>query len=121
MPHSSLRMQVALGCRSATARRRAAALHGKLHLVLVHLAATAALFVGSPAPAQRMNTYIGGILGEKVLNPDAVALEVQNFALRRLPPLAVPGSADAWTSESRRLRERYLREIVFHGWPQEWV
>jgi dienelactone hydrolase len=33
----------------------------------------------------------------------------------------VPSSPEAWTTEEQRLRKHILEDVVYHGWPQEWV
>ena len=48
-------------------------------------------------------------------------LEMEQFLLARIPPLPKPPTAKEWSAEERQLRQRILREVVFHGWPQEWV
>ena len=30
-------------------------------------------------------------------------------------------SSEHWTEEARRLRRHLLHDVVFHGWPEEWV
>jgi len=37
------------------------------------------------------------------------------------PPLPKPSSAKQWSDDEKRLRQRILRDVVYHGWPQEWV
>ena len=34
---------------------------------------------------------------------------------------AAPSSEGQWAQEATRLRERVLKDIVYHGWPQGWV
>ena len=35
------------------------------------------------------------------------------------PPTAT--SAQQWTAEANRLRQHLLNDVVFHGWPKDWV
>jgi len=60
-----------------------------------------------------------------ILSDDVVPASVANFQVRqylvdRVAPPPVATSAQQWTGEARRLRQRML-EVVFHGWPPEWV
>jgi dienelactone hydrolase len=60
------------------------------------------------------------MLSDEVL-PAAVAnFQVRQYLVGRVAPLPVAASAQQWTEEAKRLRQRML-EVVFHGWPTEWV
>jgi dienelactone hydrolase len=39
----------------------------------------------------------------------------------KVPELTVPSSAEQWTAQAQRIRRHLLDDVVFHGWPQEWV
>jgi hypothetical protein len=39
----------------------------------------------------------------------------------KVPELTVPSSAEQWTAQEQRIRRHLLDDVVFHGWPQEWV
>jgi len=41
--------------------------------------------------------------------------------MSRIAPLPSPASAEEWTAEVARLRKYALDQIIFHGWPREWV
>jgi hypothetical protein len=61
-------------------------------------------------------------LVERPLNtPDVVAFQLRNYLLKKAPALPAPRSQAEWTSQARSIRERVLRDVVFHGWPREWV
>ena len=49
------------------------------------------------------------------MTPDTVAHEIRQYLMRKLP--AFRFSPD----EAGRLRQQILDEVVFHGWPREWV
>ncbi len=61
------------------------------------------------------------ILEVPVLPPEVAAHELKQYLVKRVPPLPRVTSAQAWSAESKRLRERVLREVIYHGWPREWV
>src|SRR2546429_2954730 len=61
------------------------------------------------------------VLGEQMLAPSAALLQMKSFILSRVPPPPVATSAAQWTEESQRLRRHLLQDVVFHGWPPEWV
>jgi len=61
------------------------------------------------------------ILEQPILTPDLVAFECRQYIRAKAPKLSTPASAEEWTAEAHRIRERVLRDVVFHGWPREWV
>ena len=61
------------------------------------------------------------VLGEEILAPSAALFQMKSFILSRVPPPPVGTSAAQWTEESQRLRRHLLQDVVFHGWPPEWV
>src|SRR5713226_2009325 len=83
---------------------------------LVPVALVARLLVAQSSPSQ-----VRQILEQPLMNPDVVAFELRQYLRHKAPKLAVPGSRDDWSAESRRIRERVLNDVVFHGWPPEWV
>ena len=60
-------------------------------------------------------------LARPLTTPDVVASEIRQYLIRKAPALPAASSGTAWTAEAKRLRTRYLSDIVFHGWPPEWV
>ncbi|MBS1874390.1 MAG: acetylxylan esterase [Acidobacteria bacterium] len=52
--------------------------------------------------------------------PDVVASEIRHYLIAKAPAPPAAESAAEWTAEARRLRARFLDEIVFHGWPADW-
>ena len=61
------------------------------------------------------------LLGEEILSPQVAVHQVKHFIVRHGAPPPVAVSAAQWTAESKKLRERLLADVVFHGWPGEWV
>ncbi len=58
---------------------------------------------------------------QPLTTPDVVASEIRHYLIAKAPPPPVFSDATAWKQEARRIRQRFLDEIVFHGWPREWV
>ena len=71
--------------------------------------------------AQTTPANLQTVLGEEILAPSAALLQMKSFILSRVAPPPVPTSAAQWTEESQRLRRHLLQDVVFHGWPPEWV
>jgi dienelactone hydrolase len=60
-------------------------------------------------------------LREEILPAAAALFQMQQYIVRHVQPPPRPASAEQWTAESKRIRERLLKDVVFHGWPEEWV
>ena len=71
--------------------------------------------------AQSTPRDLQAVLGEQILAPSAALLQMKSFILSRVASPPVPTSAAQWTEESQRLRRHLLQDVVFHGWPPEWV
>src|SRR5271155_2227778 len=61
------------------------------------------------------------ILARPLQTPDVVTFQLRQYLYQRLPRLAAATNADQWKIESERLRKHALDDVVFHGWPREWV
>ena len=88
--------------------------------------AAALLLVTSVLPtpsglAQSEVAQIQPILKEEILSPAAALFQLKQHLLQRVPAPPKAVSADQWTAESKRIRESLLNDVVFHGWPKEWV
>src|SRR3974377_1731517 len=80
------------------------------------LSALLALPVLAQTDAHSVAAYLN-----PVSTPAVVASELRHSLMRKVPALPAADSADAWTSQAKQLRSRFLKEIVFHGWPVDWV
>jgi len=47
--------------------------------------------------------------------------QIQQYLLKRIPPLPTPATSAGWSAEEERVRKHILNDIVYHGWPREWV
>lgn len=81
----------------------------------------AACLTAMSAPAQTDRQGVAPILEQPIQPPDVTADELRRFIAQRVPPLPSPGTAGQWTAQAKLTRARLLNEIVFHGWPREWV
>lgn len=79
------------------------------------------LLTAASAVAQTQPGDVTRDLSTPILVPDVVASELRSYLMRKVEIPAVPARAEDWTAEARRLKERILKEIVFYGWPREWV
>lgn len=80
-----------------------------------------ALVALSAAHAQTKPAYLREILRQEILPPEVAQYELRQYILKRIARLEAPSGSAQWNGESKRLREQILSDVVFHGWPREWV
>jgi hypothetical protein len=73
------------------------------------------------ALAQTETKYLEDILKEEVLPPAVAMFQLRQYILQRVGKLPTPSSAAEWTADSKRVRDQMVNDVVFHGWPKEWV
>jgi dienelactone hydrolase len=88
----------------------------KPYLLLLTLAVLA-----TPLCGQTEAAHLRPILEEETLPPQVAVFQLRQYVLHRVAKAPTPASAEQWSVESARLRKRLLNEVVFHGWPREWV
>lgn len=71
--------------------------------------------------AQSDAGQVSAILGEEILAPPVATFQLREYLLNRVAKPPVATSAGDWTAEARRIRQHLLNDVVFHGWPKEWV
>jgi dienelactone hydrolase len=86
-----------------------------------HLVFLLILIVASCAFGQSDPDQVGVVLGEEILPPNVALFQVREYLLSRASPLPVATTARQWSAEAQRLRRHLLKDVVFHGWPEEWV
>ena len=80
-----------------------------------------AVLSAATALAQSRARDIAPILEQRLETPDVVAFQVRQYLFQRVPKLSAPQSATQWSAETERIRKHLLDDVVFHGWPREWV
>jgi dienelactone hydrolase len=77
--------------------------------------------MASVAFAQADREIVNPVLAEQIQSPSASVFQLKQYILARVakPPEAT--SAREWTAESNRLRRHLLADVVYHGWPKDWV
>ncbi|MBS1852746.1 MAG: acetylxylan esterase [Acidobacteria bacterium] len=73
------------------------------------------------ALAQTDARQLKPILNEEILAPQVPVFQLRQYIVERVAKPPAPKSAAQWSAEASKLREQLLKEVVFHGWPQEWV
>jgi len=80
-----------------------------------------ALVALSAAQAQTKPANLQAILRQEILPPEVAQYQLRQYILKRIAHLEAPSSRAQWDAESKRLREQILSDVIFHGWPKEWV
>ncbi|MEW5979754.1 MAG: acetylxylan esterase [Acidobacteriota bacterium] len=78
------------------------------------------LFAG-PATCQTDPDRIAPPLAPQIQAGDVTSYELRRYIAARIPGLPVARTAEEWAREANRLRQYLLSEVVFRGWPREWV
>ncbi len=84
------------------------------------LATLIALICGI-AHAQSSPQQLRALLSVPLESPHVVVTQLQRYLVAKAPSLKDPGSAQHWREETVKLRKHLLSDVVFHGWPREWV
>ena len=74
-----------------------------------------------PALPQTEPHYMGELLKEEILPPGDALFQLRQYILNRVGTLQTPASAAQWTADSQHIRTQLVNDVVFHGWPKEWV
>jgi dienelactone hydrolase len=73
------------------------------------------------ASAQSDPQRLGVTLKEEILSPTVALFQLRQYILSEVAKPPSPANSQDWTAEANRLRQHLLNDIVFHGWPREWV
>ena len=71
--------------------------------------------------AQASHDTIAPLLEKEVQSKAVSAYQLQRYLMKNLPKPVVPATADQWNAEARTLRKHILKDVAYHGWPQEWI
>lgn len=73
-------------------------------------------------PAQSKPRRLTPLLEQKTLEQGLLHHLLGEYLLARSPQLPpLPARSEEWTAQANALRNKLLREVVYRGWPQEWV
>jgi len=64
---------------------------------------------------------LGPLLGQQLQKPEVTVFQLRQYLLKHVPQLSVPATAQEWTADAKQIREHLLRDVIFHGWPADWV
>jgi hypothetical protein len=73
------------------------------------------------AMAQSAQRMVDEFLTNQLQSPEVVTYQMQQFLMGRQPRLPHPTNAEQWTAEANRIRQHVLNDVIYHGWPKDWV
>jgi dienelactone hydrolase len=79
------------------------------------------LYFASMACAQQVAEQVRAIASKPIQSHEDVISQLRQYLMARAPQLPRPVSAEAWTARAEQIREHLLNDVIFHGWPREWV
>lgn len=79
------------------------------------------LLAASLARSQSVPGDIKPILSQPLQSRHVVTFQLQQFLLQKAPKLPAATSASQWTAEAQKIRQHLLNDVIFHGWPRQWV
>ena len=71
--------------------------------------------------AQSDPATIAPILEQPIQSREVATFQLQQFLLKRSPRLPDVSTAQQWTAQSEQIRQKLLNDVIFHGWPSEWI
>jgi dienelactone hydrolase len=79
------------------------------------------LMMLSHALAQSEPEQVGSLLGAEISPANVAVFELKQYILSRVAEPPVATRAAEWSAQAERTRQHLLNDVVFHGWPKEWV
>jgi dienelactone hydrolase len=66
--------------------------------------------------------HLGEVLKDEIVSPAVADFQMRQHIVQATAPLPKPpATAAEWTVSAARLRRHLVDDVVFHGWPKEWV
>src|SRR5215469_3765941 len=73
------------------------------------------------AKAQTTLETMAPLLDEQVQPKAVTAYQVQKYLMKGIPKPLVPATARQWDLEREKLRNHVMKDVAYHGWPQDWI
>lgn len=80
-----------------------------------------AILTVTVADAQTSSDQLQAILAPLLQSRQVVTYELQKYLLKRAPQLPTPTTAQQWTTDAEQIRKRLLEDVIFYGWPKQWI
>jgi hypothetical protein len=85
------------------------------------IASALVLLASAMGAAQAVPGTVHRFLPLQLQSPDVVIYQMQQFLIKRAAGLPQPKNAEEWTSEAQRIRQHVLNDVIYHGWPKDWI
>lgn len=85
------------------------------------LRAPALFLLAAAAGAQTDPRQVTRALETPLMTPDVCVFQSRQYLIKKVTALPAPASAAQWQGEAARLRRHVLNDVIFHGWPREWI
>ncbi len=73
------------------------------------------------ARAQSTPEQVSPILEPPIQQPVIVEYQLKEYLMSHVIPLNNPDTAERWKKESSQIRKHLIDDVLFHGWPKEYV
>ncbi len=87
-----------------------------MRLKIIALFASVLVSYGQSNPRQ-----LQPILSQQLQHTEVTGFQLRQYAMKHIPPLPLPKNAREWQTEAQRLRKHLINDVIFHGWPADWV
>ena len=78
--------------------------------------------LSSLAWSQGEREHLGELLKDEILSPAVADFQMRQHIVQGIAPLPkVPATPADWTASADQLRRHLVNDVVFHGWPKQWV
>jgi dienelactone hydrolase len=72
--------------------------------------------------SQGEGVHLSELLKDEILSPAVTDFQMRQHIVQGTVPLPkVPATAAEWTKSAEQLRRHLVDDVVFHGWPKQWV
>jgi dienelactone hydrolase len=72
--------------------------------------------------SQGEGAHLGELLKDEILSPAVADFQMRQHIIQGTAPLPKPPATPAeWTASADQLRRHLVNDVVFHGWPKQWV
>src|SRR5580704_4431037 len=82
---------------------------------------TGSLFIAAVSAFAQEPTPVASALQAQVQTPEVTYFQLQRYLMMRISTPHAPGRPEEWNTAGQKLRKHVLEDIIYHGWPQDWV
>lgn len=80
-----------------------------------------AVILAVSAAGQSDTRQLQSLLSPSIQSPRVTEFQLRQYLMKHTKPIPVPSDGPKWTAEAQRIRTHLLDDVIFHGWPREWV